>query len=162
MVNIAALPGSALTTAIWAPLGKTAGGGPHFNAGALAAKLLQGHNESWEEHMAGGAMLAAAAAAQAKRIQHIIDAFRLADATAPGRARPLADIGAERNRDFDALVSDGVIVAGAGGTWYLSEAGYIARQAAMRRRSARAIFFVMALAVGLLIVAAVMASQRRA
>jgi hypothetical protein len=112
--------------------------------------------------MAGGAVVAAAAAARAKRIQNIINAFRLADATAPGRARSLGEIGAERWSEFDVLVSDGVIVAATGGTWYLSEAGYIAREAATSRRSARAIFFVVSLAIALLITAAIMATRRHA
>jgi hypothetical protein len=112
--------------------------------------------------MGGGAVVAAAAAARAKRMQNIVNAFRLADATAPGRARSLAEIGAERGSEFDVLVSDGVVVAAAGGTWYLSEAGYIAREAATSRASARAIFIVMGLAIALAIIGLFMAVRHRA
>jgi hypothetical protein len=42
--------------------------------------------------MAGGAVVAAAAAAHAKRIQNVVDAFRLAEATSPDRSRALTEV----------------------------------------------------------------------
>ena len=39
IVNISALPGSPLTTAIFAPLGNTAGAGPHVSVVSLLVEL---------------------------------------------------------------------------------------------------------------------------
>lgn len=104
--------------------------------------------------MGAGAVVAAAAAARAKRVQHIIDAFRLADATAPSRASSLTEVNAEHNAEFDALVGEGVVVAGQrAGTWYLSEAGYVRYRETRSRVSRRAVAMVLALAMALLGVA---------
>lgn len=79
--------------------------------------------------MTGGAFVAIAAAAHAKRVQDVVDAFRLADATAPARARSLADLAVVRDGVVDELSRANVLVPGAqAGTWYLSETAVVARR----------------------------------
>jgi len=69
------------------------------------------------------------AAAREEREQEVIDAFRLSDATSFDRARRPEDIGVAHVDEADQLVAGGVLVAGRReGTFYLSEAGYIARR----------------------------------
>src|SRR5829696_2500167 len=83
----------------------------------------------------GGAVVAIAASARRRRMMEIVDAFRLADATAPDRAQPVERLGLVPSREFDALAADGVLVAGRQpGSWYLSESGYVARRDARRAR----------------------------
>ena len=75
---------------------------------------------------AGAVMAAAAAGAKRRRMNAVVDAFRLADATAPERATSTADLGLRGSSEFDDLTTRGVIVAGSrGGTWYLSEAAFV-------------------------------------
>ena len=59
--------------------------------------------------MTGGAVVAAAAA-YAKRRQAILDAFRVADATAPERARSLRNLGLERTSELEEYVKQGIVV----------------------------------------------------
>ena len=93
--------------------------------------------------MSGGAVIAAAAAAHTRRVRTLVDAFRLAGATAPERARTPESIGAARGAVFDELVRDGVLVAGPGaGTWYLGEAAYVARRDSRSARARRALVLV--------------------
>lgn len=76
--------------------------------------------------MGTGAVIAAAAAAKRRRTNAILDAFRLAGATAPERATSTADLGLSGSSELDDLMTRGVIVAGSrGGTWYLSEAAFV-------------------------------------
>ena len=93
--------------------------------------------------MAGGAVVAAAAAAHAKRIQNVVDAFRLADATAPERARSLADVSVVPDAALEELTRAAVLLPGKrAGTWYLSEAAYIARREARDRAASRSVLAV--------------------
>ncbi|MES2178190.1 MAG: hypothetical protein V4550_10020 [Gemmatimonadota bacterium] len=85
---------------------------------------------------AGGAAVAAIVAAHAKRLQDVIDAFRVADATAPMRARSLQELGVTHESEVEELVSEGVVLSGPrGGTWYLDEATFIANRDATSRVS---------------------------
>ena len=104
--------------------------------------------------MSGGAVVAAAAAAHRRRINHVLDAFRVAGATAPDRARALDTLVPARSREVDELQRAGVLVASPrGDSWYLDERAYVAwRDAGMSRR-ARALLLiaVLLLAIGLAI-----------
>ena len=98
--------------------------------------------------MAGGAVVAAAAAAHAKRLQAIVDAFRLAGATAPARAQTLEELGIGRSTEVEELITQRVLVpVQSSGAWYLSESAYIARRDARASRAVRILEFVVALAV---------------
>ena len=95
----------------------------------------------------GGAVLAAAAAARKKRRERIIDGFRIADATAPERSRPLAEMGLSEGGELDELMRAGVICPGRQkSTWFLNEAAFIAWRDSDSRQSLR-IVLVVALAV---------------
>jgi hypothetical protein len=104
--------------------------------------------------MAGGAVVAAAAAAHAKRVQTILDAFRVAGATAPERAQPLEQLGLERNTELEELIRHQVLVAASrADEWYLSESAYIARRDSATQSARRILAFVLALALALAIFA---------
>jgi hypothetical protein len=93
--------------------------------------------------MAGGAVVAAAAAAHAKRIQNVVDAFRLADATSPDRARALTELSIVPDAALAELTGNAVLLPGRrAGTWYLSEAAYIARREARARAANRSAVIV--------------------
>jgi hypothetical protein len=96
----------------------------------------------------GGAVIAAAAAAHERRLQAIVDAFRLAGATAPARAQPLDQLGLERTAEVEELVTKRLLVPVEGaGAWYLSESAYIARRDAGPSRAVRILLVAIALAV---------------
>ena len=97
----------------------------------------------------GGAVVAIAAAAKQKRQREVLDAFRLGDATSPDRARRLDDIGVIHLVEAEELLAAGVLVPGRrDGTYYLSEAGYIAHRD--RKRSTKKAV-LMAIAILLII-----------
>ena len=101
----------------------------------------------------GGAAAAAVIAARQRRIQEIIDAFRLADATASDRARSLETIGLIHTGEFKDLLVDGVVMPGEReGTYYLSEVGYISRREDKRGLKAVLIVLVVMLALGALLI----------
>ena len=84
----------------------------------------------------GGAIVAIAAAARQRRMQEIVDAFRLADATSPERAVTCAALGVDSGQfELVDLVRDGVLAPGAGAdTLYLNEGAYIALRGARSDR----------------------------
>jgi hypothetical protein len=83
--------------------------------------------------MSGGAVVAAAAAARRERMQRVLDGFRMADATAPERARTLTSLGMADSSELTHLIDSGVVVAGrAQGSWYLNEGAYVAHRDARR------------------------------
>jgi hypothetical protein len=93
--------------------------------------------------------VAAAVAARQKRIQEIVDAFRVTDATASGRACTLASLGLSDGGEVHALIVEGVLMPGeADGTYYLSELGLLS-QRNRRRLGLKAL--AIALAILLLI-----------
>lgn len=111
--------------------------------------------------MGGGAVIAAAAAARAKRLQRILDAFRLAGATAPDRAHSMDALSVERDSHVEELVRYGVLVAGPrSDTWYLDEAGYIAHRSARQRTSRMAVLTAVAALIVLLGIIAIVLQQR--
>ena len=102
--------------------------------------------------MGTGGALVAIIAAHARRTQEVTDAFRLAGATAPDRARSLAELGVRHAAEADELARAGVLVRGPrGDTWYLSEAAVVAR----RQTGARASRWVLVVAAVLLALGAV-------
>ena len=79
--------------------------------------------------MGGGAVIMLAVAARRRRMNVILDAFRLAGATAAERAQALDLMGLSTSRELDELSDSGILLPGSRvGTWYLSEAAYIARR----------------------------------
>ena len=98
----------------------------------------------------GGALVAIMAAAHAQRVQAVTDAFRLAGATAPERARSLQALGVEHAAEAAELANAGVLVRGSGrDTWYLSEAAVVARRNAGLRVSSRALVLIVLLLAAL-------------
>lgn len=101
-------------------------------------------------------MIAAAAAARQRRIQHVYDAFRVAGATAAERACSLEALGLAEGGDVHELERAGVLRRARGGdAWYLDEAAYIVRRDTRGSRSVRlvlvAVIAVVALVLGVLI-----------
>lgn len=93
----------------------------------------------------GGAAVAAIAAARQRRIQEIVDAFRLGDATSAERARSLDTLGLAPTGELKELIVDGVLMPGAReGTYYLSEVGYISQREG-KRRNLKALVLVLAI-----------------
>ena len=74
-----------------------------------------------------GAAVAVIAAAHAKRINEILDAFRVAGATAPDRARNPAELGlSDHARQVEELTGAQVLRYGLSpGTLFLDEGGYL-------------------------------------
>jgi hypothetical protein len=102
--------------------------------------------------MAGGAVVAAAAAAKRKHREHIVDGFRLADATAPDRSRSLQEIGLTQDGELDELIRAGVICAGhQRSTWYLNEAAFIALRDSRPRRARRIVLAVVLALLAILV-----------
>jgi hypothetical protein len=76
-----------------------------------------------------GAVVAAAVAARQRRIQEIVDAFRLTDATGSGRSCTLESLGLSDSAEVHSLIVNGVLMPGTTeGTYYLSEVGYLAQR----------------------------------
>jgi hypothetical protein len=108
----------------------------------------------------GGAVVAIAAAARARRIREVTDAFRLAGATAPERAQSLATLGVTHASAADELARAGVLVAGPGrDTWYLSEAAVIARRDARVPRKLLVVLVIVLLATMAIGIGALMANR---
>jgi hypothetical protein len=104
--------------------------------------------------MSNGGFVAIIAAAHAKAIQRVVDAFRLAGATAADRARSLTDLSLAEDAAVAELRKAGVIKPGAArDSWYLDEAAYIVRRDAGPKK---AVIVVLVLISLLLLVAIVM------
>ena len=100
-----------------------------------------------------GAAAGAIIAARQRRIQEIIDAFRLGDATAVERAKSLETLGLSHNGELQSLIVEGVLMPGArDGTYYLSEIGYIYKRDDRRALKAVAIVIIVILIIGVLLV----------
>jgi hypothetical protein len=108
--------------------------------------------------MGGGAAAAAIIAAKQQRVQSVIDAFRLGEATAPDRARRIEDLGVAYYDEANDLISEHVLLPGPReGTYYLSEAGYIARREGRNSRVVIAIIAVVAVLIGIALLSRVAA-----
>jgi len=98
----------------------------------------------------GASVAAAAAAAKRRQRERILDGFRLADATAPDRARSLAALGLDDDGEMEELMRDGVICSGhQRSTWYLNEAAFIALRDSRPRQVLRV---VLAIVVAVLVI----------
>ena len=97
----------------------------------------------------GGAAAGAIIAARQRRIQEVVDAFRLGDATAADRARRPEELGIVQAGEFRDLIVDGVLVPGLReGTYYLSEASMIYRRGERKGLLAIAIVSAIVLVIG--------------
>jgi hypothetical protein len=100
---------------------------------------------------AGGGAVGAIIAAKQLRVQRVVDAFRLADATAPDRARRLEDLGLVDGNETRDLIVEAVLLPGPrDGTYYLSEAGMIYRRDDRKGLKALIIVMLVVLAIGAL------------
>ena len=107
-----------------------------------------------------GATVAVIAAANARRAQaDLLERFRVSDATAPGRAQTLSQLGLEGSRYLGRFQSAGVIreAPDGGGQYYLDEVAFAAyrRQRQNPRRRAALLcvagaFFLLAVAIFLM------------
>ncbi|HEY2824053.1 MAG TPA: hypothetical protein VGI83_00765 [Gemmatimonadales bacterium] len=88
-------------------------------------------------------MGAAAAAAVAGRIRHIIRAFQDGRATSPNSARSLADLRVDHGMLVRRLRENGVIREASPGTFYLDEAALAAWQQRQRTIAATILALVM-------------------
>ena len=99
-----------------------------------------------------GAAVAAIAAARQRRIQEIVDAFRLGDATAADRAKSLDTLGLTHNGELQSLIVEGVLMPGAReGTYYLSEIGYIYKREDRRELKIVAIILIIMAVIGVIL-----------
>ena len=100
------------------------------------------------------AVAALAAQQHALQVQEVTDAFRLAGATAPERARTLAELRVAHAATAESLAKAGLLRPGAAaGTWYLDEAAVVAqRQARARRGRSRPVTIAIGVLTGLLLV----------
>jgi hypothetical protein len=102
--------------------------------------------------MGAGAVVAAAAAAKRKARECILDGFRLAGATAPERARSLAELGLTQGNEMEELMRAGVICAGTqGSTWFLNEAAVIALRDSRPRTILRVLLAVVVALLAILV-----------
>jgi hypothetical protein len=102
--------------------------------------------------MGGGAVVAIAAAARARRIQEIVDAFRLAGATTPDRATSCAAVGVDTSQsELKELVRDGVLTQiGGSNRLYLDESAYIVRRDDRRDRAKLLMLMVVLIVTGMI------------
>ena len=97
--------------------------------------------------MAGGAVVAMAAA-RARRVRDVMDAFRLADATAPDRARSLDEIGITAPAEVAMLSEAGIVVQDPrSGGWWLSESAYIAHRDQQPKKAVRVLLVLITIAL---------------
>lgn len=107
----------------------------------------------------GGAVVAIIAAARAKRIEDILDAYRVAGATSADRAVEPASLGlTEHESEVADFLDDGVLVATRGGAMYLDEERYIAYRKRSSSRSAKVVLAVLVIAA-VVVAALVMAAR---
>lgn len=86
----------------------------------------------------GGAVIAAMAAARAQRVREVLDAFRLADATAPERALSLDEIGIAAAAEVAMLSEAGIVLQDPRtGGWWLSERAYVAHRDRQPKKAMR-------------------------
>ncbi len=104
-----------------------------------------------------GATVAVMAAAGAARAQaDLLERFRVSDATAPGRAQTLSQLGLEGSRYLDHFQSAGVIqqAPGGSGQYYLDEVAFAAYR--RRGRNRRVLAAVLCLAGAAIILGVMM------
>lgn len=102
--------------------------------------------------MTGGAVVAAMAAARAQRVRDVLDAFRLADATAPDRARSLDEIGIAAPAEVAMLSEAGIVQQDPRtGGWWLSERAYVAHRDRQPKKAVRVLLIFVAIALGIVL-----------
>ena len=100
--------------------------------------------------MAGGAVVAAMAAARAQRVRDVMDAFRLADATAPDRALSLDEIGIAAPAEVAMLSEAGIVIQDPRtGGWWLSERAYVAHRDQQPKKAVRTLLVVVLVTLGI-------------
>lgn len=94
----------------------------------------------------GGAVIGAMATARARRVRDVMDAFRLADATAPDRARSLDEIGIAAPAEVAMLSEAGIVLQDPRtGGWWLSERAYLAHRDQQPKKAVRTLLvFILA------------------
>ena len=97
--------------------------------------------------MSAGAVVAIAAAQATAAERRLIDTFRLADATAPDRARTPQELHVVPDATFGRLLAAGVLRERARGTFYLDEAAVIARRDRKPKRGPLVALLLVALVV---------------
>jgi hypothetical protein len=103
----------------------------------------------------------AAAASSARARQRVLDAFRVAGATAPDRARPLAELGLTLDPTLEACVHAGVVRRGKrDGELWLDESAYIARRDGGEKKAVKVVVIAMLAGLGLLLLALLLVSRR--
>ena len=101
----------------------------------------------------GGAMVAIMAAAREKRMQEVVDGFRLADATTVDRAKRMEEVGLAHYEEANELVTRGVLVPGRReGAFYVNEVAYIAQRDRRKARGALAIVAVVLVLIGIALI----------
>lgn|SRR5688500_17682013 len=107
-------------------------------------------------------VIIAAQAAQRKEAERaLLDAFRLADATAAERAQSLTRLGVERTSAFAQLEAAGVLQSAGRDRYFLSEAAVVAQRAPKSHASTRQLLVVAALvAVALVLLALGISADR--
>jgi len=98
--------------------------------------------------MTNGAFIAMAASQIAAEERCVLDAFRLADATAPDRARTPHELHIAPDAAFGRLVSAGVLRERARGAFYLDESAVIARRS---RKPSRVLLIVLVMVLVLVL-----------
>ena len=108
----------------------------------------------------GGAAVAAMAAARARRVRDMLDAFRVADATAPDRARTLEELGTRQPAELRLFAELGILVQEAGSDrWWLDERAYITYRDRAPKRAVRVLLVIIAIAL-VLVAAGLLALTR--
>lgn len=98
---------------------------------------------------AGGAAVVAAVAAQrARRLRDIVDAFRIADATAADRARTLSEVAVPSSSEVETLAAAGILVHDVrSGGWWLNERAFISHRDRHPKRALRLLLVFVAIAL---------------
>jgi hypothetical protein len=103
--------------------------------------------------MAPGSIIPIIVAAHAAKVRRLLEAFRVAGATAPERARTLDALGVVPDGTLADFKEAGIIRPGPGaGTWYLDEGAHAARTASHTRGTKVVLLVLLAiLIVGLVV-----------
>jgi len=94
-----------------------------------------------------GALLAIAASQAAAAQRRVLDAFRLAGATAPDRARTPEELGIQPDATFGRLLKMGLLQERPRGTFYLDEAAVIAHRDRRPNRAPLVVALVVLVAI---------------
>lgn len=111
----------------------------------------------------GGSTVGIIAAIHARRVRETMDAFRLADATAPGRAKTLDEVGATHRLEIDTLARDGILVHDPRtDAWWLDERAHIAFRDRQPKRAVKAVLAVVIVLLVIMLVTLLATARRTA